>query len=195
MLRFLERHPRFTALTFVALMLGLFVIPCYFLVGFSINLYPQSPIERLNEARSKWNSNNIHSYRMTVYVSMEPITSGQFTVTVRDGEVVESSLSPFDTQLNWMGYYSLLQLPKEASQYTVERLFDLATPVLEPIPAPPVLSIGYSGSLYDISFDPDYGFISCYSFGGHCSAGIICSDTTDCPANFVVLKFEPLPGE
>jgi hypothetical protein len=142
---------------------------------------PQSPLEKLEQARSLWNKQNISSYRMTVSFIRSLGFSGRFNFAIENNKVVkiepadswQAYLSPIDTfQPRWytdeFGYAAIF--PKCLDSFTIDQLFDFIADKVRNDPAPPVIawcSESFTDPLrrrYDVMFDPQRGNIESVNF-------------------------------
>lgn len=125
------------------------------LIGVSIHLSPQSPLEELEQARTIWTSHEYVDYQMRVgFGSFGHV--GVIQITVRDDNVTQILQSPsgvnFSQPLDmetWIpiteepGWYQTnfgRIFPETLSSYTVNELFDFAAAKLRNEPTPPVIA-------------------------------------------------------
>jgi len=167
-------------------------------VGVSIHL-EKPALQQLADARATWNAKSINSYRMSGSLYVPLIMSSSFSVTVKQGKVVEIN-SPTGGLTSEQLQYLPSIFPAGNSQYTVEQLLDFAASKFANQPEPPFLAFceGNNGvARYQVKFNPALGYVESLSltncpqwnFGG----GGMCGTLADCASGFNVTSFEPLP--
>lgn len=146
----------FLPIALIAALLSLFlVIPAQIetdiiaTVGPAFKLSPAdaSLLAQLEAAEALWKSQNINSYAITVY-NGRPVAALEPTITVIDGEVVDSSAVCWQYT---MSQADCVPPPFDPAGYTVTGLFDTVRSALK-IAAP--------GSIKRLEFDATYGYLT-----------------------------------
>jgi len=142
----------------------------------------------ISHARQKWESHEITHYRFDIrgYAPLVCLFGGN--IEVQDGKVVHKGpRSDTGTEQNPFldaGFSNLENLPPICNykNYTVPLLFDELERWLHDSPS----------SITQISFDPEYGFISSFGFGDCGGRGLLNSIISDCAGGFTIENFQVL---
>jgi hypothetical protein len=200
------------------LSIGVIAILClgivWMLIGVSIHLPLQSPLEALEQARQRWTAHEYTDYRMRVGFGAFSYVGAVF-ITVQNGSVSQIQQDETDrSSLNTDTWTSITEapvwyqtnfsdiFPETLSGYTVNGLFDFAASKLRDEPTPPVIAWcglpdNQSGRFrYEAQFNDDLGYLESFTytscirpdFGG----GLMCGVITDCAASFSISEFEPI---
>ncbi|MEO8392366.1 MAG: DUF6174 domain-containing protein [Chloroflexota bacterium] len=187
--------------------IGIFVfllfLVFFVLIGFKINL-PW----RIADAKAQWAAQNIRDYRYRVqFASMAYI--GSVYITVSDGQTVrieEDTTNPLSrasgetpklkdisASPNWYQYWPSV-FPADLSKYSADELFDFAAKHPQPL-----VTFCTTPSTYDISYNPEHGYVDGVSFGDCPSWDIgLCLFAPaigDCESGFGISEFEVLPAK
>ena len=190
----------------VLLLSALFL--CWLLMGFSINLSLQTPIQQLESARKVWDQQSIDDYTMTLaYGTMNEI--GRYNFVVKDGVPISvASWSPIlreETPAPIQNIESFVfhqgeNFPANLTDYTIDGLFVFAARKLADQPIPALVTwcgITAERRPANATFDEQYGYIKSlsYSDAGHWNvgAGLLCDscNTLHCRSSIRILDFEP----
>jgi hypothetical protein len=196
------RQKRWRNLLLLFIALGA-VILIWSMVGITINIPLQRPIEKLEQARTLWQQQNISSYTMNVRFARSLAFVGWVKVIVENNKVVRventngedgSTFEPnwYTTNFGYANYF-----PPSLDHYTVDQLFDFAAEKLRDEPAPPVIVFYEEIRLhYSVEFDPQRGNITSLSysncpekpdFGG----GLLGPVVSDCANGFTISDLSP----
>jgi hypothetical protein len=106
---------------------------------------------QLDQAEALWNAQAINSYTITVYNS-RPLSSLEPTITVIDGEIVESSAVCWQ---HAMSEADCVPPPFDPAVYTVPGLFDMIRNVFK---------YANPTAVKRLEFDPTYGYLTHISY-------------------------------
>jgi hypothetical protein len=166
------------------------------IIIFQVLFDPLSTVEHLGErlqariylpaAREKWESQGISHYIFDIqgYVPLLCMFGGR--IEVKDRVVIPGLISDVDTDpiagLS-PGFSGLKNPPLCNDQnYTMPLLFDEIERWLKDSPL----------SITQISFDPQYGFISSFKFGNPGGRGLLNPIVSDCCGGFAIENFQVL---
>ena len=157
---------------------------------------PLSSVQHLGErlqahiylptAREKWESQGIRHYRFAIrgYVPLVCIFGGG--IEVKDGVVIPGPRSDADTNSTALLSPGLSGLEEPAlcdyRNYSMPLLLDEIEHWLD----------HYPESITQISFDPQYGFVSSFSFGNSGGRGLLSPIISDCCGGFTIENFQVL---
>ena len=139
----------------------------------------------LPSAREKWESQGISHYRFDIqgYIPLVCMFGGG--IEVKDGLVIPDQRSDADDPdaLLAPGFSGIEDPPLcNAQSYTMPQLFDEIERWLKDSPL----------SITQISFDPQYGFISSFKFGNPGGRGLLNPIVSDCFGGFTIENFQVL---
>jgi hypothetical protein len=187
-------------------MAALFIPACWLMnflcFGFSVELFP---MQRLEAARSTWEANHIRDYEMVVLVSQAHVSGEYLKIVVRNGEVIEAGRAwiltftgTFETIRDFTQYEvgrTMQSLPSRVTDYTIDRLFEVAASEIVYIPDIQLTRCGEGR--YRVDFDSQLGYIryfaadifNPYEYG----LNEFCPKFHANGERFMITKFEVLP--
>jgi hypothetical protein len=191
----------------VLLLSALFL--CWLLMGLSINLSLQTPLQKLESARKVWNQHAINDYKMTVaYGTMNNV--GRYNFVVQDKVPISvvswSPIRPEWTPAPMQNFESVVfrqdygdYFPENLTDYTIDGLFDYATRKLADQPMTPLITwCGITERMHaQATFDEQYGYINSFSYSDagrwNVGGGLLCysCNTLECNSSVRILNFEP----
>lgn len=139
----------------------------------------------LPAARQKWEAKNITHYRFDIrgYVPLACLFDGG--IEVRDGLVIpgpRSDAGKMDGLLS-PGFSSVKDPPLcNVQGYTIPGFFNLVADWLAQSPS----------SVTKVTFDPEVGFITSFSFGSPGGKGLLSPTVSDCCGFFIIENFQVL---
>jgi hypothetical protein len=196
---------------FRALTLFFVGVLCWMLIGVTINTSPKSPLQKLKEARSLWQSKGASDYKMTLSFGSFSYL-GSFNVTVQENKVTHidnlrlgssqpDPTFPLDTELSIYKNTIGKSLLPEVSDYTMDNLFDFVSTRVKDYPVPPQIfwCTDYNSKMrYEAQYDAEYGYITQVSYTNcinwEIGGGLMCGVISDCSVNAAVRNFEILPS-
>ena len=142
----------------------------------------------LPNARKKWESQSVTHYKFDIqgYVPLVCMFGGN--IEVKDGAVIQTGpRSDAGTEQNPFldaGFSNSENLPPICNykNYTMPLFFDELERWLHDSPF----------SITQISFDPEYGFISSFGFGNCGGRGLLNPIVSDCAGGFTIENFQAL---
>lgn len=179
--------------------LGLFFLGgiCWLLVGVTINLPPKSPLQKLDEARTLWQTKGSPNYQMDIsFGSMTFL--GRYRIVVHDRQVtsilalpiftLEDNPIPLGTaEPKLKSDFFPKSISLNLNDYTVDGLLNIASLQVANQTLPELISFCSTSSFSPfISYNSEYGYIqsfesdSCpdWQMGG----GLMCPRIGDCYA-------------
>lgn len=139
----------------------------------------------LPRARQKWDTQQIQHYRFDIRGATPLACIFGGGIEVREGVVIPGPRSDAgDPEAMLSPGFSKAKDPPLCSyqNYTMPGLFDLVEDWMAHQPS----------SINQISFDPQYGFISSFSFGNPGGNGLLNPTVSDCCGFFVIENFQAL---
>lgn len=138
-------------------------------------------------ARHKWDAQGITHYKFDIHAYVPPACIVGGSVEVNDGVVVHTGpstdvLTRGEPDLD-PGFAAMEDLPLcNYKNYTVTSFFDILEQQLAK----------YPNLVTQISFDPEYGFISGFGFGSSGGNGLLSPRIYDCCGGFSIRNFQVL---
>ena len=163
---------------------------------FQLVFDPLSSVQSLGEyfqariflpaAREKWKSQNITHYRFDIQGYFPLLCMFGGMIEVKDGVVIPGLINDIDMDpiMGLSPGFSGLENPPLCNDqnYTMPLLFDEIEFWMKDSPL----------SITQISFDPQYGFISSFKFGNPGGRGLLNPMVSDCCGGFTIEKFQVL---
>lgn len=189
---FLRDNRRFRLLIrFFGLILALTLVWFVFvhIIGFSVNVVPKSSFAA---GKAKWEQKGRSSYRMTIQVYQPLRFFGQYTVTVKQGKVVEGGFRLGSTSMPNNSSFTPLRPDQfdQIREYTIDQMIASAETQLAGVPD---VTVGICPrTRYTVETDPELGYIKTF-FANSCQTGLLCPAMGDCFGGFKVLDLQFFP--
>lgn len=158
---------------------------CVQVIGFSVDIVPKGS---LVAGKARWEQKGNANYRMTIQVYRPLRFFGQYTVTVKQGKVVDAlfRVAPPSYRADSSGLSAPLD---EVREYTVDQMFAFSEAQLARIPE---VSVGICpATRYTVEADPDLGYVKTF-FADSCQVGLLCPAISECFSGFKVLDLQLL---
>jgi len=188
---------------------GLVMFACWMLIGVTINIPAERPIDQLTAARTIWDARAAKDYEMWVGVGSFGLIDA-YKISVKNDQVVSvlhggftrcdtCPLKPADSQTRqayeraFSGFF-----PPTLNDLTMDRLFTFVADKLKDKPAPPMIAFCSNADIernrYEVTYEPTQGYITSlrytncarFKIGG----GLMCPVMGDCNATIMISGLE-----
>jgi hypothetical protein len=162
---------------------------CVQVIGFSVDIVPKGS---LAAGQAKWEQKGRSSYRMTIQVYKPLRVFGQYTVTVKQGKVVEGGFRLSSSSARDGASFMPLSQDQidQICEYTIDQMFAFSQAQVANVPE---VRVGVCpATRYTVETDPELGYIKTF-YADSCQTGLLCPAISECFSGFKVLNLELLP--